>query len=213
MRTNFPLSLLLLSSLILSTGCGREERAELKGAAQEAVAETVDAAKAGAAELAQRKLIEQQAEQSANADGAKVDVTLGDGNAMRIEGVDKDGRPVMVQTGATDISPAEAGLPFYPGAKLDPEGGTRSRNENFNSWMLTLDSADAPAKVSAFYRAEMAKLQGVKEVLDMGAGQAEGLHLMALFAQPNRGQSVIVEAAKEGGGSRISITRSEPATK
>lgn len=158
---------------------------------------------------ADRLLLQQQLQTQANADGAKLQVTLGDGKAMRMEGVDRHGKPVLMHSGVTDITAAEAGIALYPGAQVDAEGGTRSRNEKFSAWLLPLVSGDAPAQVAAFYRAEAAKLKGLKELLDMPSDQPGSAQLVAVYGTEHRSLSITIEPRAEG-GSAILISRSEP---
>ena len=158
---------------------------------------------------AERLLLQQQLQTQANADGAQLQVTLGEGKAVRMEGVDRHGKPVLIQTGVSDITAQEAGVALYPGATLDAEGGTRSRNEKFSSWLLPLQSADDATKVAAFYRGEVAKLTGVKQLLDLPSDKPGSAQLVARYEVENRSLSITIEPRAEG-GSAILISRSEP---
>lgn len=198
----------------LLSACGRSEAPEMKEAAQEAAKEAAqqaaDAVADKAQALAERKATELMLEQQANRDGGKVKVTIGDDESLRTEGVDKDGKPVFVHVGLKDLSALDAGVPIYPGSEVGEKGASRIRNDKAMNLILPLTSADAPEKVSAFYRAELAKLQGVKERLELPAEKPGSLHVMLSYPDPNVGITVMVSPAKEGGGSEVLLTRSTP---
>lgn len=210
-RTPFCLALIASLALVACSRTAPEPTApaELKEAAQQAVQEAKDAVTDAVAEAAERKAQALLLEQRMNADGSKLKVSLGADGDMRTEGVDKDGKPVLVHQRVKDISAAEVGLPLYPGATVTDEGGSRIRNDKAMNWILPLASPDAADKVSSFYRAEFAKLAGVKERMELPSDKPGGLHLMAIYPSEAEGLSVMVKPL-EAGGSEILISRSKP---
>ncbi len=197
------------------TACGRStpEPSAAEPAAQAAAA-VVDAAKDAAADkarsLAERRATELVLEQSANADGSKLKVTLGDDGSTRTEGLDKDGKPTLIHMNFQTLVAGELGVPVYPGAVIADKGGTRMLVDGVRSVIVPLRSADEPAKTGDFYRAELAKLPGVKQVMALPSGEKGSLQLIAFFPNPKQQVVVTVQAAQEGGGSELLVTRSEP---
>jgi hypothetical protein len=178
---------------------------------QKAPEDTLTAqAKQAAADEAQRALIEQQAQAAANADGSDVKVKLGDGDNFSIQGKDKDGKPVSFEKRSGHFGAAELAVAPYPGAQPGAELGTFVRNEKSATYMDTLRSPDDALKVAAWYRSELKKLPGVKEVMDFGPAKPEGGQFMVFFEQADRQLSVTVDPAKEGGGSTVQIMHTRP---
>ncbi len=167
-------------------------------------------AKQAAADKAQRALIEQRAEAAANADGSDVKVKLGDGDNFSMQGKDKDGKPVLFEKRTGHFGAPELAVAAYPGAQPGAELGTFVRNETSATYMDTLRSPDNALKVAAWYRSELGKLAGVKEIVDLGPAKPDGGQFMVFFEQADRTLSVTVDAAKEGGGSTVQIMHTRP---
>ena len=111
-------------------------------------------------------------------EGNKVTVTpgAGDNNKVTVEGKDgkatvtgngKDATMTMegpkgsVTTGGgVEVSEAELGLPYYPGAEKG--NSTRSDTADGAMYTVTLNTTDAVDKVAAFYKGKMAGAESVQ---------------------------------------------------
>jgi hypothetical protein len=155
-------------------------------------------------EVATQKATEKLIEASINKDGntnAKVDMSSG---GMKVEGQDEHGKAFKMEMGSAQISEKELGLPFYPGAKLTENKGTRIVNGDGMMMQVELTSSDDPKKVSEWYRTQLKGANNGPDKMVMDQGKEKGMTLS--ISDTKVESNVMVDVSDDGGsGSHISL--------
>jgi hypothetical protein len=141
------------------------------------------------------KAIEKSIEQSMAKDGTKAKVDLS-GGGVKISATDEKGQTTTTEIGGAKVSEADLGLPFYPGAKQDPQGSSRSESADGKMVMTKLGSADPVDKVAAFYRDKLKAQSAGKQLID-NAGP-DGVTLMLNDDKTDHTLSVLIEKHESG---------------
>ena len=160
------------------------------------------------AEKAAEKAIEASMEKSGGGQ-AKVDLS---GGTAKIATTDATGKTTQMEIGGAQVSEAELGLPFYPGAK-PLEGGT-SRIASPEGHMLSvgLHSDDDADKVAAFYRERLKAQAAGRQFMDMSGGDGTAALLLAdeksqdslqvHVSKADKGSDIQIVASRKGAGAR-----------
>ena len=123
-----------------------------------ALAAAVSLAGCGKAQdKAGEKALEKTIESSMSKDGTQAKVDLS-GGGMKVTTTDASGKTSQVEIGNAQISEADLGLPFYPGAKPIEGGAMRNVSGSTVLMQLSLHSDDAHDQVAAFYRDKLKAL-------------------------------------------------------
>jgi hypothetical protein len=160
-------------------------------------------------EAASEKMVEKAIESAISKDGTQAKVDLSKGS-MTVESTDAQGRTNKVEIGGARVTEADAGVPFYPGAKVPEGGSTRSQGPDGTMTMVALQSGDAPDKVAAFYRDQLKSRAQGKQFMDSSSG--DGGHSLML-GDDKAGSMVHVTIGKEESGSSIQIVTTQRAAK
>jgi hypothetical protein len=147
-------------------------------------------------EMATQKAAEKMMEASINKDGSQVQVKLGEGG-VKAEGTDENGKSFKMEMGSAKLTEADLGVPFYPGAKPDDNGGTRIVNGDGAMMSQALSSPDDPAKVAAWYREQLKPRMAGNTVIDQAEGKGMSLSILA-GKDGNSSLTVSVSAADQG---------------
>ena len=131
-----------------------------------------------------QKAVEKALEEST---GGKVDI---DGKGLSIKGADGKGT-VAVGAGATLPKDFPKDVPIYPGAKVVV--AIQSNDKDKTGYMVSLESKDAPAKIAAYYKAN---LKGFTQSVDMNTGDSYTLAM----TKESTGTSMTMSAASSGTG-------------
>lgn len=155
-------------------------------------------------ETAAEKMIESQIAK----DGSKAKVDLSQGG-MKITTTDASGKTSKMELGNAQISEAELGLPFYPGAKATEGSSMRIVAGNSTSLQVALRSDDAPDKVAAYYRDKLKAMSTGKQLMDMGSPEGASITLVDEGAR----NTLQVHVSKADKGSDIAIVASREGAK
>jgi len=162
-----------------------------------------------AKEAASEKIAEKMIESSISKDGTKAKVDLSAGGA-KVTTTDANGKTSQFEMGTAKITEAEAGVPFYPGAALDGNGGTRMTSPEGTNLMVALTSTDPADKVSAFYRDKLKPMAEGHQFIDMDS--SDGNHVFSLIDDKAK-NSLQVQVQKADTGSHIQIVSSRGTAK
>jgi len=162
-----------------------------------------------AKETASEKIAEKIIESSISKDGTKAKVDLSSGGA-KVTTTDANGKTSQFEMGTAKISEAEAGVPFYPGAAVDGNGGTRMTSPEGTNLMIALTSTDPADKVSAFYRDKLKPMAEGHQFIDMDS--SDGNHVFSLIDDKAK-NSLQVQVQKADTGSHIQIVSSRGTAK
>ena len=155
-------------------------------------------------EKAMEKSIEAQMKEN-GATEAKVDLSSG---TVKSVSVDKDGKKQEFEMGnASAVNEADIGVPFYPGAKIDPSHVMKAVNNGEMSAMVPLETSDPPEKVAAFYRERLKAMSAGNQFMDMAQGDGN-LVLVLINESKSESIQVSVSAGKNGDPSKILLTAS-----
>ncbi|WP_085316405.1 hypothetical protein [Derxia lacustris] len=146
-------------------------------------------------EKASEKLTEKMIESAIEKDGGKAKVDLSNGT-VRTTFTDEKGQQSTYEMGGAKISEQDFGLAFYPGAEPGKDGSTRMASAEGEMLMVTLKTADTPAKVAAFYRDKLRAAAKGRQFVDMVEGNGDAL---LMIADDKDGMQVSVKALEEGG--------------
>jgi len=128
-------------------------------------------------EAATEKAAEKMIESSISKDGSQAKVDLSQGG-MKITTTDASGKTSQMEMGNAQISEAEIGLPFYPGAKPTEGSSMRIVSGSNTSLQVALHSDDAPDKVAAFYREKLKAMSEGKQLMDMSSSDGASISLV-----------------------------------
>lgn len=159
-----------------------------------------------ATETASQNVAEKLLESALEKDGSKAKVNLSE-SGVRITSTDASGKTSVFESGAANLSEADVGVPFYPGAKI-PEGQS-TRITMGEGTMVSIDllSSDPPAKVAGFYREKLKAQAEGKQFTDMSDG--DGSTMLSL-ADTKASSFVRVVVDKDDNGSGIHIVAQRP---
>jgi hypothetical protein len=154
-------------------------------------------------EVATEKAAEKMIESQINKNGSDAKVDLGNGG-VKVEGKDENGKAFKMEMGSAQISEKELGLPFYPGAKLTENKGTRIVNGDGMMMQVELTSSDDPKKVSEWYRTQLKGANNGPDKMVMDQGKEKGMTLS--ISDTKVESNVMVDVSDDGGsGSHISL--------
>jgi len=157
-------------------------------------------------EKATEKALEKTIESSIAKDGTQAKVNLSEGG-MKVTTTDASGKTSSMEIGNAQISEADLGLPFYPGAK-PIEGGSMRNVSGGNVYLqLSMRSDDAHDKVAAFYRDKLKAMADGKQFTDMSGAEAVSLSLVDDKTRSTL--QVNVNKAENGSDVTIAATRSD----
>jgi hypothetical protein len=159
-------------------------------------------------EKATEKAMEKTIESSLSKDGTQAKVNLSDGG-MKVTTTDASGKTSQMEMGNAQISEADLGLPFYPGAKPTEGSSTRIVSGNSTSMQVGLHSDDALDKVAAFYRDKLKAMSDGKQLMDLSGNDGASLTLIDDKAK----SSLQVHVSKGEKGSDIAIVASREGVK
>ena len=126
----------------------------------------------------QEKVAEKAIESSLSKDGSKAKVDMADGG-MKMSTTDASGKTSQVEIGGkAQVSEAEAGVPFCPGAKPIEGSTMRVASGDATVLQVALQSDDAPDKVAAFYRDKLKAMSEGKQLMDMASADGAMLGLV-----------------------------------
>jgi hypothetical protein len=158
---------------------------------------------------AQEKAAEKAIESSLSTDGTKAKVDMSD-RGMKVSTTDASGKTSQLEFGGTaQVSEADAGVAFYPGAKPIEGSAMRMVSGDSTALRVGLQSGDAPDKVTTFYRDKLKTMSEGKQLIDMASPDGAMLGLIDDKAK----SSITVQIGKgESAGSSIMIssTRGKP---
>jgi hypothetical protein len=151
-------------------------------------------------EAGSEKAAEKMIESALSKDGTQAKVNVSEG-AIKVANTDASGRTTQMELGATSITEADLGVPFYPGAK--PTEGTAMRLASGDSVSMQagLRSDDAFDKVAAFYRDKLKAMSDGKQLTDLSSSDDASLSLIDDKAKT----SLQVHVTKADKGSEIAI--------
>lgn len=117
-------------------------------------------------------------------------------------------KPPAIETVGTPISETEIGVPFYPGAKVNDKVATKLASVDGNALSVNLMTADAPEKITAFYREKLKAMATDKQYVETPGSDGQ---MALLLADEKNKDSILVNITKSAAGSDINIvvTRSK----
>jgi hypothetical protein len=157
-------------------------------------------------EKAAEKAAEKMIESSIAKDGSQAKVDLSTGG-MKVTTTDAAGKTTQMEMGNAQISEADLGLPFYPGAKPTEGSSMRIVNGGNSSLQLGLHSDDAPDKVAAFYRDKLKAMSEGKQLMDMSSNDGASISLVddkaksmlqVHVSKAEKGSDIALVASREG---------------
>lgn len=151
-----------------------------------------------ASEAAMEKAIESEMAKSGGGQ-AKVDLS---GGSLKMTTTDASGKTTQMEMGAAQVTEAELGLPFYPGAKQMDGGATRISTGEGSTMSVGLHSADSADKVASFYRDQLKAKAAGKQFMDMSGGDGNAT---LMLADDKDKSSLQVSVMKAESGSDIQI--------
>jgi hypothetical protein len=157
---------------------------------------------------AQEKVAEKVIESSLSKDGTQAKVSLGE-NSMKVSTTDAAGKTTQMEIGKAQVSEAELGVPFYPGAKPTEGGAMRIAAGEGSMVQMALRSDDAPDKVAAFYRDKLKAMAGGKQLMDMSSSEGASMSLI----DDKTKSAIQVNIGKADKGSDIMISSSRGGAK
>lgn len=179
---------------------------QFRGAALLSVSVVLLAACGKVQEAASQKIAEKAIEAAASKDGTQAKVDLS-GGGMKVTTTDEKGQTSTTTYGSANVTEAELGVPFYPGATSDGNGsGSRVETPEGKMATVTLHSADAPDKVAGFYRDLLKSRAAGKQFTDMTNGDMTLLS-MADEAAKAQIQVTVTKAADQGSEIQVISTR------
>mgnify|MGYP001428809105 CR=1 FL=1 len=181
MRRLLPLTAALAAALLLSA-CGK------------------------VTEKASEKMVEKAIEGQAK-DGTKASVDLSGGTA-KVTTTDASGKSSTMEWGGAQISEADLGVPFYGGAKPREGGASRVATPQATTMTVSLQSSDAPDKVTAFYREKLKAQSQGKQFMDMSMGEGQTTLMLADQQAQSSLQVHVAKAGASGSEINIVVTRS-----
>lgn len=153
----------------------------------------------------EEKAAEKMIESSLSKDGTQAKVNVSEGG-MKITTTDAAGKTTNMEMGNAQVSEADVGVPFYPGAKATEGGSMRMVSGESRTMQVALHSDDAPDKVAAFYREKLKALSDGKQMMDMSSGDGA----MLTVADDKTKSAIQVHIGKadpKGSGIMIIATR------
>jgi hypothetical protein len=154
-------------------------------------------------EVASQKATEKMIEAQINKDGSNAKVDLSQGGAT-VQGTDEHGKAFKMEMGSAQLGEKDIGIPFYPGAKPNAQGGTRIKNDTGEMMSLELTSTDNAKKVAAWYREQLKPRAEGSMVVDSPRDDGMQLSIMNEKAKDN----VMVDVSADADGSRITLMHS-----
>jgi hypothetical protein len=151
-----------------------------------------------AAEKSIEKSMEAEMKKSGATD-AKVDLS---GGTFKATTVDASGKTQTMEVGGAQVTEADIGIPFYPGATVMRQGATKMVAGEETNAMVPMETSDAPDKVIAFYRDKLKAMSTGKQFVDMAQG--EGNHMLMLGGDDG-GIQVSIAAGKDGAPSTVTV--------
>ena len=157
-------------------------------------------------EKAAEKMAEKAIESSMSKDGTQAKVDLSQGG-VKASMTDASGKTTQMEMGNAQISEAEIGLPFYPGAKPKEGASMRIVNGGNSALQLGLHSDDAPDKVAAFYRDKLKAMSEGKQLMDMSSPDGASISLIddkskstlqVHVSKADQGSDIALVASREG---------------
>lgn len=137
---------------------------------------------------------------------AKIDRT---DQGMSVTVTDAKGQTAQVQMGGVQVTEAEVGVPFYPGATMDG-GATKAESPAGTAWTVRLTSKDPPARVAAFYRDTLKAQGGGKGFAEVASGSDA---TMLLLEDRKAKRGVQVQVGPADGGTLIQIVATQGTAK
>jgi hypothetical protein len=159
-------------------------------------------------EAATEKAAEKMIESSMSKDGTQAKVDLSQGG-MKVTTTDASGKTSQMEMGNAQISEAEMGLPFYPGAKPTEGSSMRIVSGSNTALQVALHSDDAPDKVAAYYRDKLKAMSEGKQLMDMSSGDGASISLIddktksmlqVHINKAEKGSDIAIAANREGPG-------------
>jgi hypothetical protein len=130
----------------MALATGARMAAAISAAAALAGCEPAPTPQAAAANAAQ------QAAEALKAQGARDAAVQIQPDSFRAQLTQADGRQATVTVGVGTVSPADHGLPWYPGAQPDPARSSKVSAAEGQVATVVLTTADPLERVAAFYR-------------------------------------------------------------
>jgi hypothetical protein len=152
-----------------------------------------------AAEKAVEKSMEAQMKKEGGAAEAKVDLS---GGTFKATTVDASGKTQTMELGGAQVTEADLGVPFYPGATVLRQGATKMAAGEDSTVMVPMETRDAPDKVVAFYRDKLKAMSTGKQFVDMAQG--DGNHML-MVGDDAGGIQVSIAAGKDGAPSTVTV--------
>jgi hypothetical protein len=159
-------------------------------------------------EAAGEKATEKMIESALSKEGTQAKVNLSEGG-MKVSTTDASGKSTQMELGATKITEADIGVPFYPGAKQSEGAAMRMATSDSVSLQMGLHSDDAFDKVAAFYRDKLKAMAEGKHLTDMAGSDGASLSLI----DDKTKTSLQVHVSKADKGSDIAILSIRDKTK
>jgi hypothetical protein len=150
-------------------------------------------------------VVEELVESQLEKDGTEAKVDLGSGGTT-ITTTDASGKTSQMEMGSADVSEADVGVAFYPGATRTEGGATRIVTPEGSSVTVMFHSDDPPGKVAAFYRERLQSQAAGKQFMDMGSGD-EGTMLMLADDKAKSAIQVHVSKTEKGTDFQIVANR------
>ncbi len=151
-----------------------------------------------AIEKLSEKAIEKAIESQMNKDGKNASVSIGkDGIQAKVtdangnvtsssigtDGIkttttDANGKVSTTEIGGANVTEADVGIPFYPGASIKDGKGSKMAGPDGTMMMVTLESTDDLEKVAEYYRGKFKGIAKGRRLSDMSqAGESAMLSL------------------------------------
>ena len=158
-----------------------------------------------AAEVATEKAAEKAIEAQLSKEGQDAKVDLKDGGA-KVTVTDAQGKTSQMEFGSAQLSEADVGVPFYPGAKLDDASSTRMAGPDGTMLSVGLRTPDSADKVAAFYRERLKAQSQGKDFVEISTGKDE-VTMMAADEAAKSSTQVHVKAQDGGTHLQLIVTR------
>lgn len=153
---------------------------------------------------APEKIAEKSIESAMSKDGTQAKVNLSEGS-MKVTTTDAAGKTTQMEIGKAQVTEADLGVPFYPGAKPTEGGSMRVAAGDGSMVQMGLHSDDAADKVAAFYRDKLKAMADGKQLMDMSSN--EGATFSLMDDKTKSAIQVHVSKADKGSDILISSTR------
>jgi hypothetical protein len=166
-----------------------------------------------AVETLSQKAVEKAIESQLNKDGKNANVTIGkDGmqttvtdaegkvsnmtigkDGIKTTTTDASGKVSTTEIGSANVTEADVGIPFYPGASIKDGKGSKMSGPDSTMVMVTLESKDDLEKVAEYYRGKFKGLAKGRKLSDMSQA---GESAMLMLSDDKNQDSLTVNVSK-----------------